>query len=267
MRRRPSPTATGRRSRRGSAQSGVGHLVHMSSVGAYSPAPGLRVDESWPVRGLPTSAYSLDKAAAERTMSIYETELPSRWFAPAFILQDAAASEIHRYFLGPLVPRALFRRSVLSRVPVPSALNTQVVHADAVADAIAHIVEQRATGAFNVAADPVISRGAWRKAFGGVGPDLSPSFLRRSMSVSWRLRLDHAAPSWLDLALALPTLDCGRLQQLGWSAGRNALQVLKDFAVAMTRGSGRPGPLLHRADDDRPAPAHDAVLDRPDVCS
>ena len=27
---------------------GVGHLVHMSSIGAYSPGPGLEVDESWP---------------------------------------------------------------------------------------------------------------------------------------------------------------------------------------------------------------------------
>lgn len=221
-------------------RAGVRHLVHMSSVGAYSPAPGLRVDESWHVHGIPTSTYSLDKAAAERTMSLYEIELPVSVVRPAFILQGAAPGGIHRPFLGPLACCRLLRPAVLSRMPVPSALTTQVVPADAVADAVARIVEQRATGPFNVAADPVVSRASWRETFGGVGPDLPPSLLRRALSLSWRLRLHHAAPSWLDLALALPTLDCGRLQELGWSAPRNALQVLKDVSARLRPFTGRP---------------------------
>jgi nucleoside-diphosphate-sugar epimerase len=44
---------------------GVGHLVHQSSVGSYAPGPGRTVDESWPVTGIETSSYSVDKAAAE----------------------------------------------------------------------------------------------------------------------------------------------------------------------------------------------------------
>jgi nucleoside-diphosphate-sugar epimerase len=242
---------------------GVGHLVHMSSIGAYSPALGMRVDETWPVTGVPTSPYSMDKVAAERTMSLYTSELGVAVVRPAFILQDAAASEIHRYFLGPLVPHAVFSTAALARAPVPAVLSTQVVHADAVADALARIVEQRATGAFNVAADPVVSRESWHETFGGVGPDLAPSLLRRLVRVSWQLRLHHTAPSWLDLALSLPTLDCGRMHELGWTAGREGPQVLADFAAAVTRGAGRPGPLLHRADRDRPGPARGELIDSP----
>src|SRR5215213_3087805 len=56
---------------------GVPHLVHMSSVGAYSPkrddAP---VDETWPTDGVPTSMYSRHKAAAERLLDELEVDAP-----------------------------------------------------------------------------------------------------------------------------------------------------------------------------------------------
>ena len=55
----------------------VPHLVHMSSVGAYSPkqddAP---IDESWPTGGVPTSMYSRHKTAAERLLDRLETDAP-----------------------------------------------------------------------------------------------------------------------------------------------------------------------------------------------
>ena len=47
----------------------VPHLVHMSSLGAYSPRQGDHpVDESWARDGVPTSPYSQHKAAAERLL-------------------------------------------------------------------------------------------------------------------------------------------------------------------------------------------------------
>lgn len=234
----------------------VGQLVHMSSIGAYSPAPGLDVDESWQTGGIRTSDYSVDKANAEQTMRLYEGELPVAVVRPAFILQDPAASEIHRYFLGPLVPPRVFQPAVLARAPIPSRLAVQVVHADAVADALTRIVEQGATGAFNVAADPPITRATWRTTYGHVGPDVRPATLRAAAAVSWRLHLHQTEPSWLDLAFAVPTLNCARIRELGWSAQRSGPDVLADFIAAMARGAGRPGPLLHRADGRRPGPAH-----------
>ena len=47
-------------------QSGVGHIVCASSVGAYSRAPkDRRTDESWPATGIPGSHYSRHKAEQE----------------------------------------------------------------------------------------------------------------------------------------------------------------------------------------------------------
>src|SRR3954463_7336992 len=58
---------------------GVGHLVHMSSLGAYSPPPPpdadgtpAMVDESYPTDGIDSLAYSKEKVAAERLLEAYE---------------------------------------------------------------------------------------------------------------------------------------------------------------------------------------------------
>lgn len=238
---------------------GIGHLVHMSSIGAYSPGAGHPVDESWPTDGIRSSDYSLDKVAAERTVRDGASGLPVSVVRPSFILQDAAASEIHRYFLGPLVPRQVIRPVLIGRAPVPAQLAIQVVHTDDVADALARIVEQHAVGAFNVAADPVITRDRWREMFGHVGPDLSPAVLRRGADLTYRLRMHRTEPSWLDLAFQLPTLTCEPLRGLGWSALRPGPQVLTDFVAALGRGAGRPGPLLFRADHTRPGPAGESA--------
>src|SRR5689334_19184639 len=56
---------------------GVPHLVHMSSVGAYSPkSDDEPVDESWPTDGVPTSQYSRHKAAAEHHLDVFERRKP-----------------------------------------------------------------------------------------------------------------------------------------------------------------------------------------------
>ena len=224
---------------------GVPHFVHQSSVGAYSPGPGKWVDESWPTDGVPTSTYSVDKAAAERLMNEAERRMVVTRVRPALIFQDDAASEIVRYFLGPLVPHALIRRGVLRLAPLPDELAFQVVHADDVAAALELVVRRRAGGAFNVAAGPLINRTAWREVFGGVGPALPASVLRQAAAASWRARLQQTEPGWVDLAVAAPYLRTKRLEDLGWTARHDARDVLGSFIDAMGRGAGRPGPVLY----------------------
>src|SRR4051795_11283594 len=85
----------------------VGHVVHMSSLGAYAPgAPRQKVAEDWPTTGIPTSQYSRDKAEAERAVREIMARHPgtvSTVVRPTLVLQPEAASEIGRYFLGPLL--------------------------------------------------------------------------------------------------------------------------------------------------------------------
>src|SRR5215218_1440472 len=58
-----------RRVVRAAAAAGVRQVVHMSSIGAYSPgAVGQRVTEDWPTTGVPSSQYSRDKSEAERVV-------------------------------------------------------------------------------------------------------------------------------------------------------------------------------------------------------
>ena len=223
---------------------GVGHLVHQSSVGTYAPGPKRPVDESWPTTGVRTSMYSVDKSTAERIVSRATGGMVVSRMRPGLIFQDAAASEVTRYFLGRLVPRAAFRRGVLRFAPFPDELAFQVVHADDVAAAIHLVLRERAEGAFNVAADPVIDRAVFREIFGGVGPPAPPRLFRALAAATWHARLQPTEPGWLDLAAQTPLLDSGRLRALGWSPTRDAAEVLGRFVDAMGRGAGRPGPLL-----------------------
>ena len=142
------------------AAAGVRHLVHASSVGAYSPGQGFPVDERWPTGGVETSSYSQQKAEVEAWLDAQEQRLglAVARIRPALVFQEEAGSEVGRYFIGPLFsPRAirLLRRTRLPVLPLPSGLTVQAVHAEDVADAVARILARRATGAFNLAADPL----------------------------------------------------------------------------------------------------------------
>jgi nucleoside-diphosphate-sugar epimerase len=226
---------------------GVGHLVYQSSIGAYVPGPGCTVDESWPTTGVPSSVYSVDKAATEQIVTRAEPRMTVTRLRPALIFQDAAASEVARYFIGPLVPRLLLRRGLLRLAPLPDALAFQVVHADDVAAATELVLRHRAGGAFNVAAPPVIDRAAFREVFGGVGPSVPPKVLRALAAASWHARLQPTEPGWVDLAAQVPCMDTARLESLGWRPIRDARDVLGRFVDAMGRGAGHTGPLLYPA--------------------
>src|SRR3954471_405286 len=96
-----------RRGVRAAVAAGVGHVVHMSSLGAYAPgAADTKVTEDWPTTGIPSSQYSRDKAEAERAVRELLARHPDvlgSVVRPTLVLQPEAASEIGRYFLGPVL--------------------------------------------------------------------------------------------------------------------------------------------------------------------
>jgi UDP-glucose 4-epimerase len=148
----------------------VGHLIHMSSVGTYAAGSyGMRVDESWPTTGIQSSPYSRDKSAAEVILDEYEQRLgnaaiPIARMRPGFILQRAAASGLMRYALPGYVPMQLV--PWLPLLPLDRRLCIPLVHADDVAEAISRVIEKRAAGPFNLAAEPPTGRD---DVAGGVG--------------------------------------------------------------------------------------------------
>ena len=238
-------------------RAGVGQLVHFSSVGVYSPAHDPRpVSEDYPHEGVPSSPYSVDKAAAERLLDRFEAESAATTVTrlrPALILQAAAASEIARYFLPRPLPTGLLRPGLLRLVPFPAGVGVQFVHARDVARAVLLVLHERAGGAFNVATDRVVNRQSWRAMFGGVGPPLPVPVLRSLARASWAAHLQPVDPGWIDLAANVPILSTDRIRQLGWRPERTVEQLLREFLQALRDGRGTASPAL--APRGRPAGA------------
>ena len=229
-------------------RAGVPHLVHFSSIGVYSPAVDARpVGEDYPHEGVPTSPYSVDKAAAEAMLDRFEAEHPETVVSrlrPGLILQPAAASEISRYFLPRPVPTALLRQQLLRLAPFPSGVNLQFVHAEDVARAVALVLEHQAGGAFNVATDPPLDRASWRELFGGALPPVPVPVLRALAHASWAAHLQPVDPGWLDLAANLPVMNTNRIRDLGWTPSITSDQLLRQFVEALRHGDGLDGPAL-----------------------
>jgi UDP-glucose 4-epimerase len=250
------PTVTWQANAVGSARlfaaastAGVGALVYASSVGAYSPGPGRRVDESWPTHSVPTAAYGREKAYVERLLDTFEARHPDTRVVrlrPAFIFQRQAASEQRRIFAGPLVPSALLRPGRLPVVPWPAGLRFQALHADDVAEAYRLAVVGDARGAYNVAADPVIDAASIGEVLGSrvVVPVPGP-VARVGLTAAWQLHLVPAEPTLLDLALQLPLLDTTRIRtELGWSPTVSSVDALREVLEGMAdRAGGRTPPL------------------------
>ena len=246
-----------RRVARAAKAAGVGHVVHMSSLGAYAPAAvGQVVAEDWPVTGIPTAQYSRDKAEAEHV--VHETlgtarDLTLTVVRPTLVLQPDAGSEIGRYFLGPLLFGAARRLPgpVARRLPLPlPELSVGFVHADDVADALVRILDRRASGPFNLAAEPLLDANGIARALGTWRVPVPAIALRTALAAAFAAHLVPTEPGWLDIGIHAPSLDTTRARTLlDWSPEHPGDEALAQFVAALGTGEGGPGPLLRPEDD------------------
>jgi UDP-glucose 4-epimerase len=228
----------------------VGALVYASSVGAYSAGPDDRaVDESWPTGGTPSSFYARHKVAAERALDAIEAahpELRVVRLRPALMFKREAASEVRRLFAGPLLPSPLVRPRLLPLLPLPAGLRMQGVHSADVAEAYRlAATDERARGAYNVAADPVLDAATLGRALGARPVEVPVRALRAAADLSWRLRLQPTPPGWLDMGMRVPVMDSGRIRrELGWSPRHAADAALLELLEGMRERAGAPTPPL-----------------------
>jgi UDP-glucose 4-epimerase len=225
------------------ADAGVPHLVHMSSLGAYSPGPdtpdGPRVDESWPHGGISSHAYSRHKAWAERLLDAHPADrapLVTR-LRPALVLQADAASGMMRYGLPGWLPAAALR--LLPVLPLDGRFVVQAVHADDVAAAIVAALEHRPEGAVNLTAEPPVTRASVAGAFGVPAVPFPRAALRALVAATWHARLQPLDPGWIDLAFETPLMDATRAaEELGWKPTVDAERALGELVAAMRAATG-----------------------------
>ena len=235
---------------------GVPHLVHLSSLGVYSPGvDGRPVDETWPTDGITTLAYSRHKVAAERLLDEHER---SDGAAPAIarlraalVLQRRAGSALSRYGFPGYVPTAVVRH--LPVVPVDRNLVFQAVHTNDLADAIVRVLERQATGAFNLAAEPPLTRDRIAAVLGAPPLHVPRQVLRSVVAATWHARVQPLDPGWLDLAFAVPVMDSGRAhRELDWVPQVDAKTALRQVVDG----------LADSASDDTAVLRHDSLADR-----
>ena len=236
-----------RRVLRATAEAGVPSLIYASSVGTYSAKQSDEpVDESWPTGGIPSCPYSRDKATVERMLDRFQEDHDLRVvrLRPALVFKRGAAAEITRYFIGSqTLARHLPRR--LPIAPMPRGLVIQCVHSHDLATAYVEAIFSEASGAFNIAADPIIDAGRIEERYGVRSIGLPPAAVRGAMAAAWRARLQPTDPSWLDMAMQVPTMDCSRAHVLlGWGAEHNATEALSELYRGIREQIGLPTPSL-----------------------
>jgi nucleoside-diphosphate-sugar epimerase len=232
---------------------GVPAVVYASSVGAYAAGPKDRaVDESFPTTGIPTSFYSRHKAEVERILDRLEREHRGTRFVrlrPGLIFQREAGAEIRRYFAGPLLPSVLLRPGLIPVVPSTPRLRFQAVHTYDVADAYRRaIVDDRARGAYNVAADPVLDGPELGRLLGARPVPVPEKVLRWAAGLTWRARLQPTPEGWVDMGLGVPIMSTSRIRsELGWAPARSSGEALLELLDGLRESAGLPTPPLRPA--------------------
>lgn len=230
-------------------QAGVGHVVVASSVGAYSPAHDDRFHtEKWFTGGIPTSDYSVDKAAVESLLDGHERAYPEvviTRLRPALIFQRHAGSELLRYFVGPLVPPAMLRGRV-PLLPWPDKLRLQAVHAEDLGRAFLAALRQRPGGAVNIAAEGVL-RGpeAAEILSGGRWQEVATPVARAAVAAGWNTRAIPVGVGWLDMGTQAPLMNTNHARDvLDWSPSTTAADALAELVSGMADGAGTASPPL-----------------------
>jgi nucleoside-diphosphate-sugar epimerase len=232
---------------RSAAAASVGTVVVASSVGAYSARTSMSpVDESWPTDGVPTAAYSREKAYVERMLDSFEYEQPGIRVVrmrTAFIFQRTAAVQQRRIFLGPLVPASLvLRRARIPFVPDPGGeLVVQALHATDAARAYREAVVRPVRGPFNVAAEPVIDMQRVSRLLGSRVVPVPFRLARAAASLAWGARLVPTAPGLLDLVRVLPLMATNRArEELDWESRVSSVAAIEEFLDGLRSGAGGP---------------------------
>ena len=118
------------------------------------------------------------------------------------------------------------------------------MHSDDVADAYRRAVLSDVSGAFNVAADPVIGTAELSQLLDARPVQIPARIVRGAAAATFALRLQPAEPGWIDMALGVPLMSVERARgELGWSPRHSSTEAVEELVAG-----------LRDAADDQTAP-------------
>lgn len=225
-------------------------LVVASSIAALSPKQDDRpVGEEWPTDGASTAAYCREKAYNERVLDIFEAQGSGTRVVrlrPAFVFQRSAASEQRRIFGGALARPVLFDRRFVPVLPLPRGLRMQAVHAGDVGQAVAAAVEREVRGAFNLAAQGVLTRSELGKLMHAPTIELPVAAVRAVLQAGWVTRALPVPGDLLTALMQVPTLSAERARrELAWRPRHDAVEAVAAMLSGAAHSAGSQLPPLH----------------------
>ena len=210
-------------------------LVYTSSVAAYgyhsdNPVP---ITEDVPVRGSPEHYYSEQKAACEAALE----EITAGSALEVFVLRPCIVAGPNAPALADAMPwnqlpgpvKKIGQALPLLKPPFPDpGTPLQLVHHDDVAAAIALAATTSAPpGAYNIAADGVLSMSDVAEALGARPVRVPRVAMSAASEVIARLPFVPSALEWLHVGRTSVVMDTGKAKsQLGWTPKYTAAETL-----------------------------------------
>jgi UDP-glucose 4-epimerase len=166
------------------SDAGVEHVLVTSSSTAYGAWPDnpVPIAEDHPVRGVPDFSYARDKSDSDRVCQLWAADHPDRVMT---IVRPTIV-------LGPNVDNYISRSWQNNAfLPVMDGVEAelQLVHEDDVVSALAGLLDEKAAGAYNLAADGTMT---WRESGDLVGVtirEMSFKTAYRLADWSWKLHV------------------------------------------------------------------------------
>jgi nucleoside-diphosphate-sugar epimerase len=223
---------------RAAVTAGARRFVYASSVAAYGfrPENPIGMDEDRPLRPSDRFFYARDKARAEEALAVEAAAHPE---VEVYTVRPSGVAGPHAVgakaiLPGPLAPlsRSLAERALAGgRLPVPvpapvPALRLQLVHHDDVGDALLRcVVADGPPGAYNIAADDVLTLVDLAREVGVLALPLPEG------AVEWPARVLSALPlppplQWVQAATTPMIMDTSKARErLGWKPRHSGLEA------------------------------------------
>jgi UDP-glucose 4-epimerase len=167
---------------RAASAAGTEQVLVTSSATAYGAFPDnpKPIAEDWPVRGQPDFSYARHKADADRLCQLWAASHPERTMT---IVRPSIV-------FGPNVDNYISRTwQHSSFMPIPDGVDEefQLIHEDDVVSALIGLLDARAGGAFNFAADGTMTWGESAEMIGLRTREMSMKTVRRLYAAAWAL--------------------------------------------------------------------------------